>query len=582
MRLFDRLRRRTRAPAASESRPAADPRPGAADDRAVTGAALLSAGQIISSGLSYVGTAVIARSIGPEGWGGFTLVLSLATLTSIIFDLQVGRRVLRDLLDGDRSDDGRTMGSLVVLRSLTGVAAGAVVFGFLAVGGYPNEVVHAGGVVVAILVIASAGSAVGIYFQARIELRPVAIALVISRLVFVAFVIGFIAAGVRSIALLLLCTVGMELVSLGVKAYYARRLIRFEFVIEPARWWHWGRESAMVAAGAAVGSLAYRIDAVLLSQQDTLASVGQYGVAYKFADLLEPVASAMAAPLLTLLVAAWPHRPDRFRDAFQGAFTLFAVVAAIPIGLMLIFAEPVTTMLYGQDFAESATAGKILVAAVGMSFFRRLAVSALIAVERHRVYLLASSVGLVLNVVLNLIFIPTYSYEGAASTTLATEILQLMVLYGGLRALGDATRIDWRSCRAVLVAAPAMLVSGVVLDRLLPWPVAAIGALLAYVSAIHLVGLGRPGGLRAVPGLLAASTDTDGSGDPGDLDPNGPVDVDGATGGLAPGEVADPLVTSGDPLGSGDRISRDAAERLGPSPDVTDGDEDGAVGKDLG
>ena len=148
-------------------RPRVPPPPGTVG-RGATG---LLIGRVVSAIAGWTGTVVIARQLSPSDWGGYSFIFGLLGIIGLVVDLQVGRIVLREVLDaGD--DAGRVVGSYVMLRLLIGFVAYVAAVAIVAGGGYDQTVVL--GTIVAgfgFLLIAPANG-LAIWFEARLWLRP--------------------------------------------------------------------------------------------------------------------------------------------------------------------------------------------------------------------------------------------------------------------------------------------------------------------------------------------------------------------------------------------------------------------------
>ncbi len=258
------------------------------------------------------------------------------------------------------------------------------------------------------------------------------------------------------------------------------------------------KEAVPLSIGGALVTLYTRVDAVMLSQLDTFASVGVYGVAAKFADLARFVASALTVPILTLFVSAWPDRIKEFRSALvKGCMFLGFFGGAIVVEFTL-FADDVIELLYGPTFRVGGTATKLLVLGATLDFFTTLAFSALVAMSRNRVYPLTALLGLVVNVGLNLWLIPLYSFEGAAVATVATNILVVAVIWAQLLRLPDLTPLKLGFLSGVLPAMAAAGATGWVTNRYLPWPIAGAITMAVYVGGVEITGAAGPGGIRLI------------------------------------------------------------------------------------
>jgi O-antigen/teichoic acid export membrane protein len=108
-----------------------------------------------------------------------------------------------------------------------------------------------------------------------------------------------------------------------------------------------------LALGAALDTIYFRIDIVMLSLLDTYRAVGTYSVGYKFSDLLGAVPLAVVTPALTMMVAAWPKDPSGFRRTFRHALIILTVGAIGTAVGFLIFADPLVTLFYTSKYSRS-------------------------------------------------------------------------------------------------------------------------------------------------------------------------------------------------------------------------------------
>jgi O-antigen/teichoic acid export membrane protein len=474
--------------------------------------------RVISAIAGWAGTVVIARQLSPTDWGGYSLIFSLLGIIGLIVDLQIGRVVLREVLDaGNRA--GRVVGSYVALRLLVGAVAYAVAIVIVLTGGYSQEVVL--GTIVAGLgfLLVSPANGLTIWFQARIWLRPSAVANILGAVAQLGFtLLVAVATPGRLVPFAAAVIVGEAIVlAWRIRCVFSYHL-SVELNLDPRRWWVWLRESIPLAIGFGLVTLYYKLDIVMLSKLDTLPSVGQYSIGYKFADLASYIPYALLTPVLTLMVSAWPHDLAELRNHFRKAFVLlFVAGTGLTVGFALV-ARPVVELFFGQRYLPAVGASRYLVAGAAVQFFSYLCFTALVAVGRNRPYALAGLAGLVVNAALNLVLIPRYSFDGSAVATVITEAMVFGVLLIALSRSSGIITIAWNLIVRTAIAAAGMAGVYLVVDRWLPWPVAAAAAGVVFLALLHVLGADGPGGLRALvrnarfdtsalePGATAAQT----------------------------------------------------------------------------
>jgi O-antigen/teichoic acid export membrane protein len=108
--------------------------------------------------------------------------------------------------------------------------------------------------------------------------------------------------------------------------------------------------------------------------------------------------------------------------------------------------------------------------------------------------------GVVVNVGLNIILIPKYSFLGSGWATVVTEVAVLIALGIGVARIPGVLPFPVAAIGKCLLAGAAAAAVGVAsLDRI-PWPVGCALTGITYLAVVHLLRVNGPGGLRALAG----------------------------------------------------------------------------------
>ena len=442
--------------------------------------------------LGWLGTMIMVRRLSVAEFGRFTFVFSLLGMVAVFTELGLGRMAIKGLLDEGR-DKAAFAGTLVALRSCLGALIYAFSIAFVVVAGYPTEVVRATLVAGVVLLLATPSSAIEAVFQVNLRMGTVAFSKVAGQFGQLALIAAIAAGGGGSVVLFAVPAIAGEVIILVWRLVTVRKLQTIRLNVDWPEWRALLREAAPLAAGAVMVSFSYRLDSVMLSKLDTFTAVGVYGVAYKFVDIVHYLPAAVMPPLLAVLVRAWPDDPRAFAENFRRAFTGLAFVGVLVAVEFALFARPLISLLYGSQYAEGAHAARIVVAAECLAAFTSLALTALVAVGRNRLYPMAAVIGLVTNVGLNLWLIPSRSYEGAAIATLATSALVVVVIWAPLSRLGAVRPLPIRNLVVAVVGGGTAVGAGLAAQTVLPWPVATMAAAGAFaaVTAVALAVGGR-------------------------------------------------------------------------------------------
>lgn len=475
---------------------AADPAAAARATLAVVGS------RVVVAALGWAGSVVIARALGADEWGRFSFVFALLGVMSIVTDLGVGRVVLARLIDGDPEEIARTASSFLALRTVLGLAGYVLAVGYVVVLRYPGEVIAATAAAGLVVVLATPSHALSVLYQSRHRLLMVAIAECLGQALQLALTV--LAALYAPVLLVfVLPAVANELFKLVVKGVGIRRPalgLRPSRHVDAFRWRGMLAEAVPLAIGFALTIAMMKIDILMLSLLDTFDAVGLYSVGYKFSDMLDTIALAAVAPISTLLVAAWPAQPEVFRSRTRSGATLFALAGGVCVVAFWPSAEPVIALLYGDRFAAAAPAARLLVVGAATMSLIILGIFLLAAAEKQRRYPAVALFGLALNVGLNLVLIPRFSYYGSAVATVVTWGVTVVLLWVVIaRSMPVSGLLPVRDIAILAVAAAGLSALGqyLVEGPGLWWPVVSACAVVVFVCtawALRLTGLPGRGG----------------------------------------------------------------------------------------
>jgi O-antigen/teichoic acid export membrane protein len=466
----------------------------------LSGAGVLVVGRYLVAALGWAGTLIVVRKLTVGEFGRFQFILALLGIIGFIADLRLSRIVLRDLMEADGDQAGHIVGSYLGLRLVIGVVSYAVAMAWVLIGNYPDDVVLGTAVAGLNLIILSGAFAIILLFEARLWLRDVAVANVLGQAVQFAMTIGIAIAGVASILWFSWSTVVNAIALTLWLVFVTGRAVRVRIHVEPSRWWVWMKEVAPLALGAALDTIYFRIDIVMLSLLDTYRAVATYSIGYKFSDLLGALPLAVVTPALTMMVAAWPNDTGAFRRTFRHAFIILAVAAIGASVGFVIYATPLVELAYTDKYPGAPDAARLLVVGQGLHFFTLLAFSTLVAVGRNRLYPIAMLLGVVVNVVLNVILIPEHSYLGSGWATVVTEAAVLVVLMWGVARIPGLLPFPWVALgKCAFAGVVAGLVGWALLDRV-NWVIGGAATGLVYLAICHFLAVNGPGGLRALGG----------------------------------------------------------------------------------
>jgi len=391
--------------------------------------------KVIATALGLVAVAVIARYLGREGYGEYTTIITFLSFFGIAADLGL-TLVTVQLISLPGADEEKTLGNLFALRLVSaliflGLAPIAVMF-------FPYSAGIKIGVAItslSFIFIALNQILVGL-FQKHLRLDKVSIAEVVSRIILVIGVVFAVRSG-SGLMGILIATVVSSAIGFLLHFVFSRSFTRIRLQFDLDYWREIISRSWPLTLTIVFNLIYLKTDTLLLSLMNRnselglIAEVGLYGAAYKVIDVLITFPFMFAGIILPILTAAWAEKNyDHFKSVMQRSFELM-VILAIPImvGTQLL-AEEVMTMVAGREFALSGSILRVLILAAGIIFISNIFPHAMIAMNKQKKLIGAYLFTAVTAVIGYFIFIPRFSYYGAAWVTIYSELaIGLAALY---------------------------------------------------------------------------------------------------------------------------------------------------------
>ncbi|MBI1922667.1 flippase [Candidatus Poribacteria bacterium] len=210
------------------------------------------------------------------------------------------------------------------------------------------------------------------------------------------------------------------------------------------------RASLPFAMAYIAGNLTFRIDAILLSAMVGDMALGIYAASTRLVEQGMFVTSAALITVYPLLSAAFPIHRNRISLVSEKSLKFIILVAMPMASLTAGSALQIITLLYGGKYLSTATIFPLLVLWFFVWSAKTVTVVVLQAVNSEKTVAFQSMCGLVVNIGLNVLLIPSYSFVGAAVSNLASELLMLGIGVYKIDILGYRMNILRNTCMPLI------------------------------------------------------------------------------------------------------------------------------------
>jgi len=176
-------------------------------------------------------------------------------------------------------------------------------------------------------------------------------------------------------------------------------------------------------------SIYNRIDTVMLSVMKGDAPVGWYNAAHGLTDSLLFIPAAIYGAIFPVFSRMYKDSRESFNTAYEKSFK-FLLLLALPIAVgTTILADKIIILIFKLEFSNSIIALRILVWTIAIAFLNIVMASALYSANRQKIITGITFFMAFLNIVLNYLVIPKYSYVGASWTTVVTQFVGVICCY---------------------------------------------------------------------------------------------------------------------------------------------------------
>lgn len=399
---------------------------------------------------------LLARHLGPDRLAAYAWIFSLAMLASPLA-ISAESLITRRLVESP-DDAPQILGSGLVLH-IGGAVAGAVLVLAFAWANRPDGVSLAAVLIGVLILPTLAFFTFDGWFRANERIAVVAVPKSIAVSLGAICGLGLVFAGAGLIAFVWLRVVQSLGAGLASAAWYRLRGPLRELEVSRAELARLFREGwPLIAAGAT--SIAHlKVDQIMLGSMAPLYMLADYSLAARLAETVAVFQVALAAAFYPSLVRAFGRAPDGFDAHMQRFYDLHALAGYLGAVILALAAVTLFVPMFGEAYGGGVVLLCVLALAVPAQLLSGARGAMLTIRGWMRTALAISSIALSLNLLANLVLIPTHGAIGAAWATVGSTwltCLALPVVLPWLRPFGRgafAALLPWKAVPRVMALA---------------------------------------------------------------------------------------------------------------------------------
>jgi O-antigen/teichoic acid export membrane protein len=382
----------------------------------------LSLGQILSRLFKFLLVIFAARILGPEGWGSFQYVLSIASMFFIVSDWGVGYLLIRDYQQKEDFKERIRTGSLI--REL--LAFLSLIIALIASLIFENPNFKITFIILSFfLFFNNLRDYITSFFQAIQKMEKQFIVNFVESLLTLIFGIIFLLTLRNFVSFAFAYFFGIFfsfiLSLLLAKNFltYLKPKINYEFIK------YYLINGLPLALFGMLGFVFFTTDQIILGKLKGVEAVGYYSIATRIILILTTFPSLFLISLFPQLALSVSNK-ERLKNIFKKSIPFILLISFFLFAFVLIFAD-FLPLLFGQKYIPSIQPLKLLSLILLFLPLTNLFDNFLFSINKQWQDFFITLFCALLNVALNFLLIPQYSIFGAIYATLIAQFVNLIL-----------------------------------------------------------------------------------------------------------------------------------------------------------
>lgn len=384
--------------------------------------------QMITYVIGFFITVYTVRYLSVDNFGILSTALALTGILMVLMDLGLGTLTVREVAR-DKSLTQKYVGNTIIMKLILSFSTFLLTVLIVNIIAYP-EVTK---LVVYILTISFIFNALSSIFysifQSFEKMEFQSVATILNSLV---MLIGIILAIYFQLDVIAFATV--YLIANGVNLIYNLIVYTWKFYLPRVEvdfgfWKPTIREALPLSMTSIFSMMVFRVDTVILSIIKGAEAVGFYNAAYRLMEALIFFPAVYTTSIFPVFSSLYITSRKPLKNAYEKSFKYLTIISLpIAVGTTLL-ADQIILLIFKSAYIPSILTLQIVIWVLPFTFVNYILGSLLTSMNKQYTVLKITIICLTMNVGLNLILIPSYSYLGAAFVTVITDALSVALSF---------------------------------------------------------------------------------------------------------------------------------------------------------
>lgn len=396
-----------------------------ANSKEFTNASWIIAGRVIQMILSFIINILSARYLGPGNYGVINYIAAYIAFFTSVSTLGINFIIIKELIDKPE-EQGEVIGSTLILRLISSILSSIFIVIIVYFVDYGEKTTLVIAMLCSVSLVFQVFDTFNFWFQSRYESKITAKCTLIAYLCMSSYRI-FLLSTQKNVEWFAFST-SLDYAVYGLLIYYYYKKnngpqLYFSFTKGRSllkRSYHYIISTTMVAVYS-------QTDKLMLKNMLDETTVGYYALASSINTIWVFILTAIIDSMYPTIVKLYESDYERYERKNRQLYALVIYISLFVALIFMLFGKYFILVLYGYEYIPAKNPLKIV---TWYTIFSYLGVARniwLVCENKQKYLKFLYGTAVIINIILNYIFIPIWGASGAALTSLITQIITSMV-----------------------------------------------------------------------------------------------------------------------------------------------------------
>ena len=443
---------------------------------------LVTISQVIVNLCAFIWTISIARYLGVNDYGILSFAISFVILLGMVADLGIPTYITREI-SKDNTKTTKFIKNLLPLKFFLSFVLFFLVGFILIIFGYDFLKIEVALIIALEIIFLGISGFIGGIFEAHSnnKIRSIGDSLNSVLLLLFTFLVIFFDLGLIYIALSYMLAYLIYAIFMVIMLSKHYSIPKFE--IDLSFWAESIKNSLPFGLTLFFYTVYFSIDVVMIQYLVGDYATGIYNSAYKIVSVFAAFYVIYQYVIFPLMSKLYAEDTNLLKVSFEQSFK-YSLLILLPISIGVYFYSPyLINLIYSSEYALASPVMQILIWTVVFLFINGVATSLLNSIGKEfsvtKIYIVAA----LFNIILNYIMIPIWSYNGAAITTVLSEILILILM------MYSISKTEYKPDFSMVKTAVKLVFSSLILAAVLYFLKVSLWLAIPIGLVVYIIGL---------------------------------------------------------------------------------------------